>query len=129
MLALLCAVMMLAAPAFATRHTSSGKTAADCAVSPNPVASGGALTVSGKAGRNGGWVNAYIYYADGYWDMIGGSVGSGGAYSLSGSAVETHSSLWGPFYPAGSGPARVEIYAGTANTDLGLVDTCSFSVS
>jgi hypothetical protein len=100
-----------------------------CTASPNPVASGAALTVSGKAGHQGGWVNAYIYYSDGYWELMAGSVGGGGSFSLSGMAQETHTSLWGPFYPASSGPASVQIYAGSANRDLGMVTTCSFSVS
>jgi len=100
-----------------------------CVVSPDPVASGGALTVSGKAGRSGDWVNAYLYYSDGSWVMLGGSIGGGGSFSLSGTAVATQASLWGPFYPAPSGPATVQIYAGSANRDLGMVETCRFSVS
>jgi hypothetical protein len=107
----------------------AGKSSSSCAVSPNPVASGAALTVSGRAGHSGNWVNAYIYYSDGYWELLGGSVGGGGSFSLSGMAQETHTSLWGPFYPASSGGASVEIYAGSANRDLGMVATCSFSVS
>jgi hypothetical protein len=107
----------------------AGKSSSSCAVSPNPVASGAPLTVSGKGGHSGNWVNAYIYYSDGYWELLGGSVGGGGGFSLSGMAQETHTSLWGPFYPASSGPATVQIYAGSANRDLGMVATCSFSVS
>jgi hypothetical protein len=113
----------------ATGAGATGKSSSSCAVSPNPVASGAALTVSGKAGHRGGWVNAYIYYSDGYWELLAGSVGGGGSFSLSGMAQETHTSLWGPFYPASSGPALVQIYAGSANRDLGMVTTCSFSVS
>lgn len=113
----------------ATGAAVAGKSSSSCAVSPNPVASGAALTVSGKAGHSGNWVNAYIYYSDGYWELLGGSVGGGGSFSLSGMAQETHTSLWGPFYPASSGPATVQIYAGSANRDLGMVATCSFSVS
>jgi hypothetical protein len=122
------AAVASAAAASPKSRTSSGS-GGSCAVSPNQVASGGALTVSGKAGRSGDWVNAYLYYSDGTWDMIGGSIGSGGSFSLSGSAVATAASLWGPFYPAASGPATVQIYAGSANKDLGMVGTCSFSVT
>ncbi len=105
------------------------RSSSSCAVSPNPVASGAALTVSGRAGHSGNWVNAYIYFSDGYWEVLGGSVGGGGSFSLSGIAQETHTSLWGPFYPASSGPASVQIYTGSASRDLGMVATCSFSVS
>ncbi len=99
-----------------------------CTVSPDPVASDTTLTISGRTGGGGSWVNAYIYYSDGYWGFMGGSV-SGGRFSLSGLAQETHTSFWGPFYPASTGPASVQIYAGTANRNLGMVETCSFSVS
>jgi len=71
-------------------------------------------------------VNVYIYYSDGYWNLVGGS---GGSYSLSTTAQETHTSFWGPFYPAGAGPARVEVYAGSASRNYGVVNTCSFTVT
>jgi hypothetical protein len=123
------AVTTVVGPIAVTRAGATGKHSSSCAVSPSPVASGSALTVSGKAGRSGDWVNAYLYYSDGYWLLLGGSVGGGGSFSLPGKAEETHTSLWGPFYPASSGAARVEIYAGSANRDLGMVATCNFSVS
>jgi len=113
--------------ALAARKTSSSS--ASCAVSPDPVASGTTLTVSGRAGHNGNWVNAYVYYSDGYWGFMGGSVGGGGSFSLSGPAQETHTSFWGPYYPASSGPASVQIYTGSASKNLGMVATCSFTVS
>jgi hypothetical protein len=107
-----------------------GKTSSSsCSVSPNPVASGGDLTVSGKAGHSGDWVNAYLYYSDGTWLLLGGSAGSGGTFSFSGTADATHSSLWGPFYPAATGPASVEVHAGSASRDYGVVQTCTFSVN
>jgi hypothetical protein len=112
----------------ATGVAVAGKPQVSCAVSPNPVVSGTTLTISGRTGGGGSWVNAYIYYSDGYWGFLGGSV-SGGSFSLSGLAQETHTSYWGPFYPAASGAASVQIYAGTANKNLGMVETCSFSVS
>jgi len=123
--------MSIALPAMAAKggHSGAGGSGGTCAVSPDPVASGGALTVSGNAGKSGDWVNAYLYYSDGTWVMIGGSIGGGGSFSLSGTAVATHTSLWGPFYPAASGPGTVQVYAGSANRDLGMVTTCSFSVS
>jgi hypothetical protein len=128
---LLCVVMTIALPAMAAKggHASAGGSGGSCAVSPNPVASGASLTVSGKAGHSGNWVNAYLYYSDGTWDFIGGSVGSGGTFSLTGSAEATTASLWGPFVPATTGPARADIYAGSASRDLGMVATCTFSVS
>ena len=127
---LLCAVMTIALPAMAAKGGNGGTrgSGGTCAVSPNPVASGGALTISGSAGRSGDWVNAYVYYSDGTWKLFGGSI-SGGGYSLSGTAVATYTSLWGPFYPAASGPATVEVHAGSASKDLGVVGTCSFSVT
>ncbi len=125
-------IVLVMATILATVTTGAavaGKSSSSCAVSPNPVASGAALTVSGRAGHSGNWVNAYIYYSDGYYELLGGSVGGGGSFSMSGMAQETHTSLWGPFYPASSGPASVEIYTGSASRDLGMVATCSFSVS
>lgn len=110
--------------------TASARTSgAQCSVSPDPVSSAGALTVSGKAGHNGDWVNAYVYYSDGYWELLGGSIEGGGKFSLAGYAEETHTSLWGPFYPASTGPASVEIYVGTASKNLGVVATCKFRVN
>jgi hypothetical protein len=128
---LLCAVMTIALPAMAAKggNNSTRGSGGTCAVSPNTVASGGALTVSGNAGKSGDWVNAYLYYSDGTWVMLGGSIGGGGSFSLSGTAVATHTSLWGPFYPAASGPGTVQISAGSANRYEGIVATCSFSVS
>jgi hypothetical protein len=105
------------------------KSSSWCAVSPSPVASGGSLTVSGTAGHTGDWVNAYLYYTDGTWVLLGGQIGNGGRFSLTGTARATQSSLWGPFSPAVSGPATAEIYAGSANKNLGMVTTCNFSVS
>jgi hypothetical protein len=125
--AMLVSVVAIAGPAIA--KGPGGKSSSACAVSPNPVASGANLTVSGKAGHSGNWVNVYIYYSDGTWNFIGGSVGGGGTFSLSGSAVATTASLWGPFVPATTGPATAKVYAGSASRDLGMVSTCSFSVS
>src|SRR5262245_40498566 len=108
----------------------SGKSGSpSCAVTPDPVASGAGVTVSGKAGKSGDWVNAYLYFSDGGWELFGGQIGSGGSFSLSGTAVETYTSYWGPFYSAVSGSGYVEIYAGSANKNLGMVATCGFSVS
>ena len=130
MIAVLALVATAAGAAPKAGSHGGGKTSSSstCTVSPNPVASGAALTVSGSAGSSGDWVNAYIYYSDNTWKLLGGSIGGGG-YSLSGQATATYTSLWGPFYPAASGPARVEVYAGSANKNLGMVATCSFSVS
>ncbi len=130
----LIAVLALAATAAgaapkAATHGGGKTSTSSCVVSPNPVASGAALTVSGKAGSSGDWVNVYLYYSDGTWKLLGGSIGSGGTFSLSGLADATYTSLWGPFYPAASGPATVQVYAGSANRDLGVVATCNFSVS
>jgi hypothetical protein len=126
---LLCTLMVIALPAMAAKGGNNTRgSGGSCAASPNPVASGGALTISGSAGRSGDWVNAYVYYSDGTWKLFGGSI-SGGGYSLSGTAVATYTSLWGPFYPAASGPATVEVHAGSASKDLGVVGTCSFSVT
>jgi hypothetical protein len=118
-----------AAPKAGSHGGGKSGSTSTCTVSPSPVASGAALTVSGKAGSSGDWVNVYIYYSDGTWKFLGGSIGSGGTFSLSGLADATYTSLWGPFYPAASGPATVQVYAGSANRDLGMVATCSFSVS
>ncbi len=125
--AVLAMAMILAT--IATGASASGRGQdLSCTVSPDPAASDTTLTISGRTGGGGSWVNAYIYYSDGYWGFMGGSV-SGGRFSLSGLAQETHTSFWGPFYPASTGPASVQIYAGTANKNLGMVETCSFSVS
>ncbi len=134
---LLCTMMVIALPAMAAKggngatggHSGGGGGGSSCTVSPNPVASGGSLTVSGNAGKTGDWVNAYLYYSDGTWELFGGTIGSGGSFSFSGTAVATYSSFWGPFYPAASGPGHVEVYAGSANRNLGMVATCNFSVS
>jgi hypothetical protein len=96
-----------------------------CVASPNPVASGAGLTVSGKTGHPGDWVNAYIYFSDSGWELLGGQVGTGGNFSLSGWAHSTYPTL----DPAASGPGSVEIYSGSANKERGMVMTCSFSVS
>jgi hypothetical protein len=81
------------------------------------------LTVSGTASHNGDWVNAYICYSDGTWEILGGSVGSSRSFSLSGVA-QSFSGL------APSGDATVQIYAGSANNLMKMeTTTCSFSVS
>jgi hypothetical protein len=128
---LLCAVMTIALPAMAAKggHSSAGGSGGSCAVSPSSVASGGDLTVSGKAGHTGDWVNVYIYYSDGYWNFAGGSVSGGGSYSLNTKAQETQTSFWGPFYPAPTGTAKVEVYAGSANRNYGVVNSCTFTVT
>jgi hypothetical protein len=116
-------------PAMAARGGSGGGGGASCSVSPGSVASGASLTVSGKAGHSGNWVNAYLTYSDGTWDFLGGSVGGGGTFSLSGKAEATTASLWGPFVPATTGPAKAEIYTGSASRDNGMVATCTFTVT
>jgi hypothetical protein len=125
--AVLASAMILATIASGASASGKGQDLS-CTVSPDPVASDTTVTISGRTGGGGSWVNAYIYYSDGYWGFMGGSV-SGGRFSLSGLAQETHTSYWGPFYPASTGPASVQIYAGTANKNMGMVETCSFSVS
>jgi hypothetical protein len=113
----------------ATGVEARTKSTSSCSVSPSPVVSGGSVTVSGKAGRSGNWINAYLYYSDGGWQMLGGSVGSGGSFSLSDTAQESYTSYWGPFYPAVSGAGHVEIYTGSASRSSGMVASCSFNVS
>jgi hypothetical protein len=94
-----------------------------CAVSPNPVVSGRRpdRLRNGRPQRD--WVNPYIYYSGGSWEILGGQIGSGGSFSLWGMAQ----SFWGP---SPSGAATVQIYAGSANNLMKMdTTTCSFSVS
>jgi hypothetical protein len=97
---------------------------ASCSVSPNPVAPGGALTVTGTIGHSGDSVTAYLVYSDSSQSLpLGGPAGSGGSFSLSGQAQ----SLSGP---APGGSARADIYAVSPQNLLKVLTTsCSFSVN
>ena len=119
------------AGAYATFH-SFASSRNYCLVTPAPLVSGGPLTVSGTAGKNGDSLSVYVHYADSsQWTLFGGKASSGGNFAFSGTAV-TGDQSWGTVAsgsPAPSGAGYVDVYAASpAKASNTVTAHCTFSV-